>query len=159
MNPQHRLVSLLFLAASAFAAFSPGAAQAQGRAARDLPYATNFLITVPSGSNVNGMFSPDVVPLNKRLIIEFVSVTVTAQNGDKPALFLSDLVNGAGRNYWIPLMLVDAGGTDVYRASQLVKLNHDGNGANGPGAQCARYFNTYAPVTCSLTISGYLVDK
>lgn len=159
MKLPHRLVSLLLLAVAAFAAWSPCPVQAQGRAARDIPYATNFVITVPYGSNGNGMFSPDVVPLNKRLVIEFVSMSVAVQSGDKPSLFLNDAVNGAGRIYWIPLTLVDAGATEVYRASQLVKIYHDGNGANGPGAQCGRYFNTFAPVTCSVTISGYLVDK
>ncbi len=160
MKLQHRLFSLLLLAVAAFAAWSPGPAQAQGRTARDIPYATTFLITVPYGSNGNGVFSPDVVPLNKRLVIEFVSASVSVQPGDKPSLYLNDAVNGAGRLYWIPLTLVDAlSGIEVYRASQLVKIYHDGNGANGPGAQCGRYFNTFQPVTCSLTISGYLVDK
>ncbi|RYF54141.1 MAG: hypothetical protein EOO29_55595 [Comamonadaceae bacterium] len=162
MTPRRRFVSWSLLAFAALMAFGAGPAAAQGRSARDIPYATNFTITVATNSNGNGVFSPDAVPLNKRLVIEYVSVSVFAQSGDKPSLFLSDLVNGAGRNYWIPLTLVDAagpGGMEVYRASQLVKLNHDGNGVNGPGAHCGRYYNTYAPVTCSLTISGYLVDK
>jgi hypothetical protein len=158
MKPRNRISSLL-LAAAALLASGAGPAAAQGRAARDIPYATDFVITVPYGSNSAGAVSPHAVPLNKRLVIDFVSAVVTAQSGDKVVLSLSDLVNGAGRNYWIPLTLVDAGGTEVWRASQLVKVNHDGNGVNGPAAQCSRYFNTLAPVTCHLTISGYLVDK
>ena len=164
MTPRHRPVALFLAAVAALLAFGAAPAAAQGRATRDIPYATNFVITVASNSNSNGngAASPDAVPLNKRLVIEYVSVSVFAQSGDQPSLFLSDLVNGAGRNYWIPLTLVDAagpGGMEAYRASQLVKLNHDGNGVNGPAAQCGRRYNTYAPVTCSLTISGYLVDK
>ena len=160
MTPQHRLASWFLLAAATFLTFGAGTAVAQGRAARDIPYATNFSFTVPGNSI--GLHSPDAIPLNKRLVIEFVSVSVMAQSGDKPVLFLSDLVNGAGRNYWIPLTLVDAaapGGMEVYRASQLVKLYHDGDGVSGPGVQCGRYYSTFAPVTCSFTISGYLVDK
>lgn len=160
MTPRHRLVSWFLLAAATFLTFGAGTAAAQGRATRDIPYATNFVINVSSNS-VNA-FSPDAVPLNKRLVIEFVSVSVSAQSGDKAVVFLSDVVNGASRNYWIPLTLVDAagpGGTEFYRATQLVKLYHDGNGVDGPGAFCGRYYITFAPVSCHFTISGYLVDK
>lgn len=160
MKRHHRRVSSLLLAIAAFAAWSPGPAEAQGRATRDLPYATSFVINVGSGNSV-GALSPDAVPSNKRLVIEFVSVVVTAQPGEKPSLYLNDSVNGYGRAYWIPLTLAEtaASGAEVYRASQLVKLNHDGNGTHGPGAQCSRNVNSFAPLTCHLTLSGYLVDK
>ena len=160
MAPQNRLVPQLLLTTAALLALGAGPAAAQGRAARDIPYATNFVINL--SNNSTNAFSPDPVPLNKRLVIEFVSVFVSAQSGDKPAVFLSDLVNGAGRNYWLPLTLQDPagpGGTEYYRATQLVKLYHDGNGVNGPGAFCTRSYITFAPVTCSFNISGYLVDK
>ena len=40
-----------------------------------------------------------------------------------------------------------------------VKLYHDGNGANGPGAQRSRDQNSFAPMECTVTISGYLIPK
>jgi hypothetical protein len=153
---QH-IVSVILLAVAALGA---GPALAQGRATSPpIPYATSFVLTV-NGSGVNG-FSPDAVPATKRLVIEFVSVTVVAQPGEKPALYLNDLVNGGGRAYWVPLTLAEVGasGVEVWRASQLVKLNHDGNGSNGPGGQCLRAVISGAPMTCQFTISGYLVDK
>jgi hypothetical protein len=155
------IVSSTLLAAAAVVAFSAGPALAQGRpASSPLPYATSFVITLANGTGTNG-FSPDIVPATKRLIVEFVSVTVVSQPGDKPALYLNDLVNGGGRAYWIPLTMVEtaASGAEVWRATQLVKLNHDGNGANGPGAQCSRGVNSSVPMTCQLTVSGTLVDK
>jgi hypothetical protein len=145
----------------AVAALGVGPVQAQGRpGSSPVPYATSFVITVASGNGANG-YSPDIVPATKRLVIEFVSVAVVAQPGDKPALYLNDSVNGASRAYWVPLAMVEtaASGAEVYRASQVVKLNHDGNGANGPGAQCSRYVNSFVPMTCQITVSGTLVDK
>lgn len=157
-----RLISVLLLTAVTAAAAIPDLAQAQPRGgqARETPYSTMFLVNVRQGLNVNNAFSPDPVPLNKRLVIEFISAIVSAPAGDKVSLHLSDSVAGAGRNYWIPLTLTDPGGvTEHYRATQLVKMYHDGDGVNGPGAFCGRYYNSLGPVTCSITLTGYLVDK
>lgn len=160
MTPHYRLLSRLLLAAAALLAFGAGPAAAQGRAARDLPYATSFSINVSSGSGANA-YSPDPVPANKRLIIEFVSVSFTVPPGEKPELFLNDSVNGFSRAYWIPLAMVDTAnsGMETYRASQLVKLSHDGNGTSGPGAQIHRNVNSWGPMSSHITISGYLIDK
>jgi hypothetical protein len=160
MKRQDLLNVPVILGAAAFATLIAGPADAQGRSARDIPYATSFLVTVNNGSGTNG-YSPDAVPSSKRLVIEFVSVTVVAQPGEKPSLYLNDSVNGVGHAYWIPLTLAEtaASGAEVYRASQLVRLNHDGNGTNGPGAQCLRNVNGFNSMSCQLTISGYLVDK
>jgi hypothetical protein len=160
MKSRLRLFSYLLLVVVAFAASSPGPAQAQGRGAtRDIPYATNFAINVNSGNGATAT-SPDAVPLNKRLVIEFVSVMVSSAAGEKPSFFLYDSVNGAGRFYWIPLTLTDpSSGAGVYRASELVRLSHDGNGVDGPGAACTRNANSFSAMTCSITLSGYLVDK
>ena len=160
MKPQH-LVSVVLVATAALAAWWAGPAAAQGRGAtRDIPYATNFAITVGQGNGSVGLFSPDPVPANKRLVIEFVSVTAIGQAGEKPSLFLNDLVSGAGRLYWIALAPDPAGGPNVYRGSQLVKLYHDGDGASGPGASCGRNPSSFTTtMMCSVTISGYLIDK
>ena len=159
MKSHHRLVSTLLLAVAAFTGVSP--AQAQGRAGRDIPYATTFAITVAAGRNVVGQFSPDPVPADKRLVIEFVSIAAFAQGGERPSVFLNDLVGGAGRLYWIALTQPDpVGDPNVWRTGQLLKLYHDGNGVNGPGASCGRGLSsTTTTLTCSYTISGYLVDK
>jgi len=160
MQSKNLLLSVLLLVAGALAALSPGPVEAQvgGAPMRVVPYATNFGITVQSGNSADG-FSPDVVPLNKRLVIEFISVFVQAQTGDKPSFYLRDSVNGHGRTYWIPLTLTDPGGTEVYRATQLVKLYYDGDGVSGPAVGCGRNFNSYTVMTCSVTLSGYLIDK
>jgi hypothetical protein len=158
MKPNYRISALLSAAALCLA-FATGPAQAQGRAARDIPYATSFGVNF---SNSSGAFatSQDAVPSNKRLVIEYVSVTITAQPGDRPALYLNDSVNGAGHAYWIPLTLDPAAnGAEIWRGSQLVKLNHDGDGTHGPAIQCNRSANAQTPMSCFATISGYLVDK
>ncbi|HSI53453.1 MAG: hypothetical protein ACAH21_05405 [Ramlibacter sp.] len=152
------LVSMFLPMAAILIAMACGPAQAQGRGSRDVPYNTSFGLNITNGSGGN-TYSPDVIPASKRLVIEYVSVSVTAGPGDKPSLFLNDSVNGASRSYWIPLTLVDASGYEYYRASQQVKLNYDGNGIGGPGFQCLRGVNSLAPLSCFVTISGYLVDK
>jgi hypothetical protein len=161
MQPRSVLLSGLVMAAAAFAAMNPGTAEAQGRPAAVVPYSTSFDVNVASGTGTNG-YSADAVPANKRLVIEFVSVVVTSQPGDKPSLHLQDSVNGFSRPYWIPLTLTDPAGVapvDVYRSTQLVKLYHDGNGANGPGAQCMRNSNGFTLTSCHVTVTGYLIDK
>ena len=161
MKSRNRLLSFFLLALVAVAASSPGSAEAQARGTtRDTPYSTSFIINLTGGSGANA-YSPDIVPSNKRLIIEFASVTVVAQPGDKPSLYLNDVVNGAAHAYWIPLTLSETGssGTEVYRATQLVKLNHEGNGLGGPGAQCLRMVPSFTPLSCQVTLSGYLVDR
>lgn len=97
------------------------------------------------------------MPLNKRLVIEFVSVRVFSQAGETPQFGLQDSVNGAARVYMIPLTL--GGGGQGYTATQLVRLYNDGNGVNGPGAQCLRDQNSFTTQTCSISLSGYLIDK
>jgi hypothetical protein len=123
------------------------------------PYSTLFSITLTSGSGTNG-FSPDPVPANRRLVIEFVSVRVIVSPPDKPRFALQDSVNGTANPYILPLQLASTGTFgEEYRATQLVKLYHDGNGANGPGADCAREQNSFNPMTCTVVISGYLMPK
>lgn len=166
MKRKTRLVSVLALALGALAAMSPQAVQAQARPATSTrevappghePYATSFGVTVTNLNNsVNG-YSPDPVPLNKRLVIEFVSVLVNGPAADNPGLALQDSVNGASRFYRIPLTPV-AGGHG-FAATQLVKLYHDGNGVNGPGAFCLRDFPSLPAQVCSISLSGYLIDK
>ena len=159
MKPQH-LASMVLLGAAALAALGAGPAAAQGRVTRDVPYATSFVINVGGGIGAGGT-SPDVVPSTKRLVIEFVSLSVSANPGDQPAVFLNDSVNDVGHTYWIPLTLayVANSGVEVWRASQAVKLYHDSARTFGPSAQCMRNVNSFAPMSCHVTLSGYLVDK
>ena len=124
-----------------------------------VPYSTNFSITVPSGSGANG-FSPDPIPANKRLVIEFVSVSAIVQPTEAPLFSLQDGINGSSHSYVLALAFTASTGIgDEYRATQLVKLYQDGNGVNGPGATCARRQNSFSPMQCDITISGYLIDK
>jgi len=167
MKPKTLLVSVLLLAVGALAALSPEPVEAQARAApvREVappghePYSTNFAITLTSGSGTNG-FSPDPVPANKRLVIEFVSVRIMIQPNETALFALDDSIKGVGHAYLIPLTFAGSfSGGNEYRATQLVKLYHDGNGANGPGAQCGRTANAFTPLSCDITLSGYLIDK
>ena len=156
-----RLLSSLVLAAASLAAALPAPADAQGRpSSRETPYATTFSINVTSGSGASA-HAPDVVPIGKRLVIEYVSVIVFAQPGERPYVHLNDNVNGHSRAYWVPLTLTDPSTTsaEVYRSSQQVKLYFDGTGIGGPGGQCSRNIATFTPLSCGLTISGYLIDK
>ncbi|HEU5468782.1 MAG TPA: hypothetical protein VFU77_05705 [Steroidobacteraceae bacterium] len=123
------------------------------------PYSTLFSITLSSGSGTNG-FSPDAVPANRRLVIEFVSVRVVISPPEKPRFALQDSIGGTSHPYILPLALASTGTFgEEYRATQLVKLYHDGNGANGPGADCAREQNSFNTMTCTVVISGYLIPK
>lgn len=121
------------------------------------PYATTFVINVVSGSGANG-YSSDPVPANRRLVIEFVSVSTILDTGQTPLFSLQDSIAGISNAYVLPLTLVSSGsGGDLYRATQLVRLYHDGNGASGPGAQCSRNQNAFSSFSCTVTISGYLI--
>lgn len=168
MKPKSLLFSFLALTLGGIAVLSPQAVEAQARPipTREAappgrePYSTNFAVTLTSGSGTNG-FSADPVPSNKRLVIEFVSVRIIISPNETPLFALNDSVNGASRAYLIPMTLAGSSnaGNNDYRATQLVRLYHDGNGVNGPGAQCSRSVNTFTPLTCDITLSGYLIDK
>ena len=122
-------------------------------------YSTMFTISVVSGSGANG-FSTDAIPANRRLVVEFVSVSMILQPGEKPLFTLDDSVGGASHPYWLPLAFVGSGSVgDQYRTTQLVKLYVDGNGVSGPGASCAREQNSFAPMQCTIAISGYLIPR
>lgn len=159
---RQRLAHVLALAVATAGAWAPVLAEAQtrGGGSRETPYATTVGINLSSGSGANA-YSTDVVPTGKRLVIEYVSVIVTAQPGERPYVYLNDNVNGHARAYWFPLTLTDPSTTsvEVYRGSQQVKLYFDGTGFSGPGGQCSRNISTFTPLSCTLTISGYLVDK
>lgn len=147
---------LLAIASVTFAAFGPGTAVAQNRN-RDVPY-TTYISVVVNNANAGFGVSPDVIPANKRLVIEYVSVSASGtQNGDVPSVWLQDLVAGASRTYWIPLAL-HPGPVGTYRGSQPVKLYVDGDGRSGPVANCGKSFLA-GSVSCSITLSGYLTDK
>jgi hypothetical protein len=122
-------------------------------------YSTIFSISVVSGNGSNG-FSPDPIPANRRLVIEFVSVSMILQPGEKPLFTLDDSVGGASHPFWLPLEFVGSGSVgDQYRTTQLVKLYFDGNGVNGPGASCGREQNSFAPMQCTIAISGFLIPR
>jgi len=152
--------------AAALVLLSPGLAHAvkprltqEVAPAGNEPYATTFTISVASGSGANGA-SPDPVPADRRLVVEFVSVSEIVQPSEEPLFSLEDSINGMSHAYVLPMTFVGSYGVgDQYRVTQMVKLYHDGNGVNGPGAQCSRDQNSFAPFQCSITISGYLIPK
>ena len=87
-------------------------------------------------------------------------VGVTLPPTEIPLFSLEDSVDSAVHPYVLPLTRVASFATfDDYVWAQQVKLYFDGNGANGPGAQCSRYANSFNTMTCNITISGYLIDK
>ena len=122
-------------------------------------YSTIFSVTVNSGNGTN-FFSPDVIPANRRLVIEFVSVSEILQPGEKPLFTLDDSVAGVSHPFYLPLQFSGSGSVgDQYRTTQLVKLYFDGNGASGPGATCGREQNSFAFMQCTIVISGYLIPR
>jgi hypothetical protein len=159
------LSSLLVIVASTFILMVPQRVDAQTTPTPvkevsppgSTPYATNFSISIVSGSGANG-FSPNVVPARKRLVIEFVSIAVVLDPTESPLFSLQDSVKGISHSYVLALTPVSQGASE-WRTTQLVKLYHDGNGANGPGATCSRRQNSFSSMTCDITISGYLIDK
>jgi hypothetical protein len=164
---RYLVLSILMLAGGASILMAPQCAHAQRLPTQvtevsppgSTPYATTFFITLTSGSGANG-FSPDAVPADKRLVIEFVSISVLlADPSEGPPIFaLQDSINGTHHNYLLDLKPV-ASGSGEYRTTQMVKLYHDGNGVNGPGAQCSRRQNSWMRMECTITISGYLINK
>jgi hypothetical protein len=100
------------------------------------------------------------VPANRILVIEFVSIRAILQPGQTPLIALQDAVNGVSNPFLLPMTLHGpvSIGTE-WRATQLVKLYHEGNGANGPGLQCSRDQNSFTPMECTIAVSGYLIPK
>jgi hypothetical protein len=122
-------------------------------------YSTIFSITVTGGSGTN-FFSPDVIPANRRLVIEFVSVSEILQPGEKPLFTLDDSLGGASHPFYLPLQFSGSGSVgDQYRATQLVKYYFDGNGVSGPGATCGREQNSFNFMECTVVLSGYLIPR
>jgi hypothetical protein len=123
------------------------------------PYSTLFSVSLTSGNGTNG-FSPDPVPANRILVIEFVSIRAILQPDQTPMISLQDAVNGASHPYLMPMTLHGpvSIGTE-WRTTQLVKLYHEGNGVNGPGGDCAREQNSFTPMQCTFVISGYLIAR
>lgn len=124
------------------------------------PYQTFFWETIDPGSNGSNFFSPDPIPADRRLVIEFVSVRFIVPVGDTPMFALQASVGGGGLSYLIPLTFIGtASGRDEYRATMMVRLYSDGNGMNGPGADCSRALRDVGAASCSVTLSGYLIGK
>ena len=124
------------------------------------PYQTTVSVTVGNGANGTNGFSTLPVPADRRLVIEFVSVWMLVPPGQKPNLDLIGQVNGTGLPFRIPLNFVGTTSFgDEYRATQQVRVYHDGNGSNGPGILCSRDIIFQGPAPCSATISGYLVGN
>lgn len=123
-------------------------------------YQTNFQQTIDAGSNGGNFFSMDPVPADRRLVVEFVSVTMIVPTGQKPIFALEGRIGGYGLPYLIPLTYEGPASIgDLYRATAMVRVYHDGNGTNGPGALCSRDIRDQGPASCSITLSGYLIGK
>ena len=162
------LSTLLVAAAGVMALSSAGPVHAQVRPtpvrevspAGSQPYSTLFSIHLTSGNSING-FSPDIVPANRILVIEFVQIRAILQPLEVPMISIDDSVNDASRPFLLPMTFhgTTNSGAQEYRVTQLVKIYHEGNGMNGPGATCGREQNTFNPMDCSFTISGYLIPK
>jgi hypothetical protein len=157
------ITSTLTIAAFAsLAAFQPAgvAAKPPSNVPGAEPYQTMVSLTVGDTMNGTNAFSGDPVAADRRLVIEFVSVSMLVPPGQKPQFFLIGSVNGAGMPYNLPLTFVGRTGSfDEYRATQQVRVYHDGNGSNGPGIMCSRDVTLQGPAPCSATISGYLIGK
>jgi hypothetical protein len=69
---------------------------------------------------------------------------------------LFDVVNLQAHTYVLPLTLVAAGALDEYQVAQLVRIYV--NGPTNPIASCGRSVQIGQAV-CSITISGYLLNK
>ena len=155
------LSATVLVAATATLFFAPQRVAAQTKQAvpGSEPYSTLFNITITSGNGTIAN-SPNPVPANRRLVIEFVSIRVIVTPGEQPRFALQDSVNGASIPYILPLALAATGSYgEEWRTTQLVKLYHDGNGVNGPGADCGREQNSFSQLTCSIAISGYMIAK
>lgn len=124
------------------------------------PYQTSMNGGIAPYNNGGGATSRVPIPADRRLVIEYVSVSVIVQAGQKPSLGVVGVALGAAIPYLIPLALeASTPNGDVYRGSQLVRLYVDGDGQNGPQVQCVRDVAGPSPAFCDAAVSGYLIGK
>lgn len=124
------------------------------------PYQTTMNGGIAPYSNGGGATSRVPIPADRRLVIEYVSVSVLVQAGQKPSLGVVGAVAGAAIPYLIPLALeASTLNGDVYRGTQLVRLYVDGDGLNGPQVQCVRDVAGPSQAYCDAAVSGYLIGK
>ncbi len=125
------------------------------------PYQTTVYGTFGSGGSPYGgqFFGPDPIPANRRLVIEFVSASITVPTGSDPLLTLHSLVGGRSSPFILPLTYIGpAANGDEYRVTMMVRLYVDGNGVNGPEVECLKSVSGPGS-SCTVDISGYLIEK
>jgi hypothetical protein len=124
------------------------------------PYQTSVIGTIASWNNGGGGTSTDPIPADRRLVIEYVTVSATVQADAKPSVAINGLVGGAGIGFLVPLWLESGTSVgDTYRGAQLLRVYVDGNGINGPSIQCVRDVAGPSAASCQATVSGYLIGK
>lgn len=124
------------------------------------PYQTSVYGTIASWNNGGGGTSTDPIPADRRLVIEYVTVSATVQAGAKPSVAINGQVAGSSLGHLLPLWLesVTLAG-DTYRGAQLLRVYVEGNGINGPSIQCVRDVQHSSVASCQATVSGYLIGK
>lgn len=137
---------------------------AGGKPPTDVPggeaYQTHFAQVILSTSNGSNFFSPDPIPADRRLVIEFVTVRFLVPHGDTPMFGIQTDLGGRGMDFLIPLTFARTGPLgDEYFATMMVRLYYDGDGASGPAASCSRVIRGSGDASCTVQISGYLIGK
>ncbi len=148
------------LGASMLLPSSPAEARPPSAVPGEEAYQTSMNGSIGGYSNGGSVISHDPIPADRRLVIEFVSVTMIVQPGQKPSVYMYGSVMGTGLPYRIPLAL-DASGSygEIYRGTQSLRLYVDGDGRYGPQMQCSVEVAVGTPVGCSANVSGYLVGR
>lgn len=124
------------------------------------PYQTFVIGTIDPGYNGGGGYSTDVIPADRRLVVEYVSVSATVQPGAKPSVAINGLVGGTGIGFLVPLSLESRTPVgDTYRGAQLLRVYVDGNGVNGLIIHCIRDIQGPSLASCEAAVSGYLIGK
>jgi hypothetical protein len=127
-----------------------------------IPVAGSNSMSIPDGTpSIQGQFllgaDGPVVPVHKRLVIEFVAMDVTVPKGQKVLIIITTTLGNASIAY--PLVatpLLNFGVSDVYRVSQRVKLYAD------PGSVVG-FTISRIPIAGDgmvvVTLSGYYENK
>ena len=167
MHRQTIFTACTLIAVGTLIALNPGSVEAQKKSTpiEDVnrpggePYHASYQVALTGNSSGVSGPAPEVIPADKRLVVEFVSARVTVPLGQQGFVALNDGIAGAGYVYSIPVTAEEATPQfQTFVGNQLVRLYVDGNGFNGPTVQCRR--NSTAGTTyCDVSISGYLIDK
>jgi len=154
-------VAVFLLPTLAFAQYSSPVRDVENPA--HSPLRLVFTITVPDGATSASNPFAATIPMGKRMVVEYVSITCAIAavfNVDVATLDITTFDPNSGANDAMPVTksVANAGGVNRYFASQRVRLYADGVPGPNMGGAVALTGGAPGPVVCSYVVSGYTVN-